>query len=70
MKLYGVGVTTVGLGKNLTIFWGNSQFVIKLRYPKVRVYKYNTESHKPAILLFLGCMSGVLYPDSENLNEY
>ena len=66
MKLYGVGVTTVGLGKNLTIFWGNSQLVINLQYPKVRVYKYN----KPTILLFLGCTSGVLYPDSENLNEY
>lgn len=71
MQLFGIGITTSGVGNNLTLFVNNKQYVLVVRkYNQMKIYKYSDTCHKPTILKFFGFVSGVIYPDSDELNKY
>lgn len=71
MHLFGIGITTSGVGNNLTLFVNNKQYVLVVRkYNQMKIYKYSDTCHKPTILKFFGFVSGEIYPDGDELNKY
>ena len=71
MQLFGIGITTSGVGNNLTLYVNNKQYVLVVRkYNQMKIYKYSDTCHKPTILKFFGFVSGIIHPNDEYQNMY
>ena len=59
-KYFGIGFTSA-INKSLTVFFGESMLVI---HPlRMKYYYYDKNQHKPTINLFVGIITGDIYPD-------